>query len=149
MLQTRLYDSLHIGKTLRTIRPNGSLAEAIKNSAWHRHDMRMWSESMVEQFLSTYDAILKGAEGARFDDRQRAFMREVLEKKGFLDVRSTLQFSDFVPSRDWLAAAAAITPNKWTPLDGIKVDGNKLIVDLLVVGGSNAIYGLEIAVEEI
>lgn len=149
MLQTRLYDSQHIGQTLRTVRPSGRLAEAIKNSAWHRHDMRQWSGDMVRQFLDRYDEVLKRAEGARFTKDQRRFLKEVLENLGFLDVRRTLQFSDFVPSRDWLAVTAAITPNKWAPLDGIQADGNQLHVDLLVVGGSNAVYGLEVAVEEI
>jgi len=73
----------------------------------------------------------------------------VLNKIGFMDVRQTRQFADFVPNRDWLVGIAGITPNKWAPIDGIRTDNNELVVDILVAGGSNAMYVLETRVKEV
>lgn len=150
MLLTKLFDSEHIGHTLREINQRGEISSHIKNAAFAIFNDSIWSEDQYKAFLDRYNRISSGdANGERFTEEDRRFLKEVLTEKGFLDVRRVLRFSDLVSSRDWLAAASAITPNKWAPLQGIRVDGHKLVVDTLVVGGSNVVYVLEAEVEEI
>lgn len=150
MLQTSLFDSQHIGHTLRSVRVDGTLATYIKNEAFAWFNRHIITEEEYNDFLSAYKKIvIDHDENVRFSDQQRALLAEALGRIGFKDVRQTHQFADFVPSRDWLVGIAAITPNKWSPLEGIRVDGNRLVVDMLVVGGSNAVYVLETHVEQL
>jgi len=150
MLLTMLFDSEHIGHTLRTINPRGEISSHIKNAAFAAFNDGIFSEEQYLAFLARYQRISSGeVNGERFTEEERNFLKQVLTEKGFLDVRRVLRFGDIISSRDWLAAASAITPNKWAPLEGIRQDSNKLIVDTLVVGGSNAVYILESEIEEI
>ncbi len=149
MLLTKLFDGDHIGHTLRVINQRGQIASQIKNAAFAAFNDGVFRKEEYEGFLAHYDKIVSGpGNGVRFTDDERNFLKQVLTDSGFLDVRRVLRFGDLVSSRGWVAAAAAITPNRWAPLLGIRHGGNKLTVDTLVVGGSNAVYILETDIEE-
>ena len=150
MRLTELYDRNHIGHLLRSVDKEGPLASHIKNAAFFAREQGLLGDEAYDAFLGKYRAIVGASNGGeRFSDGEREFLTEVLRDKGYLDVRRVIRFSDMVPTRSWVAAVSAITPNKWAPLEGIRIHDHKLVVDTLVVGGSNAVYMLETGVEEI
>ena len=146
---TRLFDAEHIGHTLRNIRPDGEMASDIKNSAHSAYTQGLMGETDYRALGERLRKIADGnKDGERFNAGERSFLRGVFENKGYLDVRKVLRFSDLVQSRDWLVGVSAITPNRWAPLEGMREKNFRLVVDTLVVGGSNAVYILETEIEE-
>jgi fructose-1,6-bisphosphatase/sedoheptulose 1,7-bisphosphatase-like protein len=147
---TRLFDSEHIGHMLRNINQRGELASHIKNAAARLNTDGLMPDDVYVAFLERYEKIVNGSnDGVRFKDEERTFLRQVLTESKYLDVRRILGFGDIVKSRDWLVGVSAITPSRWAPIEGIRGDDGKLVVDTLVAGGSNAVYILETAVERI
>lgn len=146
---TKLFDGEHIGHMLRNINQRGELASHIKNAAARLHTDGIFSDEEYRAFLERYEKIVSRSNGVRFTDSERAFLKDLLTESDYLDVRRILNFGDIVKSRDWLVGVSAITPNRWAPIEGIRKDGHKLVVDTLVAGGSNAVYIVETEVEQI
>jgi fructose-1,6-bisphosphatase/sedoheptulose 1,7-bisphosphatase-like protein len=149
LYDTKFYDSEHIGHALRPARENGTLMGAVKSSIFLAETDGKLSESKAAEFRPTLRAILENAPDVRFSPEQRQFLKKVFKGQGFIDVRRTLTFSDLVPTRDWQYAGTAITPNRWAPLEGIRTRDHRIVVDTLVVGGSNVVYVLETEIQDL
>lgn len=140
MLQTSLFDSEHIGHTLRLLAERGKLVSYINNAATSEDTPAIIPGFNYYRFRDEYDAVVhKREEGLRFSELSREFLKGALLRQGFLDVRDIHTFTDIVKDKDWLALASFITPNRWAPGEGIRVfdNGNRKVVDTLVAGGSN------------
>jgi fructose-1,6-bisphosphatase/sedoheptulose 1,7-bisphosphatase-like protein len=147
MILTRLYDSQHIGSTLRRLGPVNDLRAHIVNAAAAEIDIPGFSHST---FISELNLIEALRDNIRFSESSRAFLIKILERHGWMDVRKVAHLSDFRFSRDSMYFATAITPNKWSPLEGIRVRDGRLVLDSMFVGGnSQAVFILETEIRRV
>lgn len=149
LYDTHFYDSQHIGHALRRARRNGSLMSAVRSMIYLAGLSEQLTEAEVNEFRNTLEAVLEEKGDARFNDRQRTLLKKTFKEQGFIDVRKTLTFEDLVPTRDWQYVGTAITPLQWAPLEGIRTRNNRMVVDTLVVGGSNAVYIVETELQDL
>lgn len=156
MYGTKLFDSQNITPTLRLLRDFDELYEDLDNSAADERDISGFNfDGFKAEYrravgYTDHEKNYHAPEGdSAFSEPSMIFLRRTLNKLGFMDVRGIYEFNDFVPTHDWLYAAAALTPNKFAPLNGIQSDGENSIVELLVCGGSNVSYILELHVRRL
>jgi hypothetical protein len=90
-------------------------------------------------------------QGVRFTDKERGIIFDALERAGFLDVRGQYQFGDLMEgNHDWWALVTALTPNKFTPILGIRSPSEDIrILDTFIVAGSHAVGVVETAVSRV
>jgi hypothetical protein len=150
MIRAQLYESEHIGSTIRRLSPVDPLTGYIMDSAMAEVDV---PEFNMKQFMEEYGRISHPdphiREGVKFSSPSREFLRKVLEHNGYLDVRRILRLGDFVFSRDGMYFVTALTPNKWAPLQGIRAGDGKITTDSLFAGGSQAMAIVEVESVEI
>ncbi len=150
MIRSQLYDSEHVGSTIRRLSPVDPLHGFILDAANAEVDIPHFDvRSFLDEFRKVSSQDEKDREGVRFSMPSRAFLIKVLEENGYVDVRRTLRLGDFAFSRDGMYFVTAITPNKWAPLKGVKEKDGRIITESLFAGGSHSVAILEVESVEI
>ncbi len=149
MLSTKLFDSQHIGHTLRLMPDYDATIAFVRNAAFSERDVAGFDYETFMKELEAVRAAKGGDASVRFSDPSRVFLMKALGQQGFMDVRRVLRFSGFVYDRDWLYAASALAPNRWVGLNGITPRDHGLDVETLVAGGSHAVGVLKTRVVQV
>ncbi|MFA4858294.1 MAG: fructose-bisphosphatase class II [Candidatus Margulisiibacteriota bacterium] len=143
MAVSHLFDGEHLGSTLRLLGSTEDLTTLIGNAAYNERDIPGFEYAgFLGQLRVAKEKDPAARREFRFSPVNRQFLRKILDRQGWWDVRQVARLDDFAYGDDFLYAVTAITPNKWAPILGIQTDTNKITTETLCAGGSEAIYVL-------
>ena len=152
MVASKLFDGLHIGTTLRNLGPSDATRTFILNSAANEVNTPGFSHpKFLEEIKIMENPDPTAREGVRFSEPTRTFLTKIFGSMGWWDVRRPARIGDLRYSLDTMFMATALTPNRWSPLLGIKYDTNKKVItaESMFVGGSQAVFVIETDVAEV
>ncbi|PIS31087.1 hypothetical protein COT42_01965 [Candidatus Saganbacteria bacterium CG08_land_8_20_14_0_20_45_16] len=145
MVRSELFDSEHIGSTLRRLGPDSQLRAFVLDAARNEVDTPGFSfRDFLREIAIAESRDPEIRKDFRFSSGSREFLNKIFLKQGWWDVRRVGQLSDFRFDQDVLYLATALTPNKWTPLAGMKEGNAHFTTESLFTGGSQTVFIMEV-----
>ncbi|MBT3182753.1 MAG: fructose-bisphosphatase class II [Deltaproteobacteria bacterium] len=146
MYETHLFDSQNVEGLLRVGGWDSDIVGTLRRSSHFVEGIKGYRPKL---FFNELLRIVKKGEDIRFSDSSREFVVEALKKNGFLDVQEVQTFGTLIRKRDWLAVFGGISDSRFAPIVGMTKRGNSLAAEMIVVGGSHAVYVLEVLLNRV